>query len=189
MTTVPFPAIETQRLLLREIVPADAPALFAIHGDPVLMRWFGADPLPDVVAAEGLVKLFASWRALSNPGVRWGLQVKGSVGLIGSVGLFAWNRNWRKCTLGYELAREMHGRGYMREALEACLSWGFKNMELNRIEAQIHPDNGASLRSVHKLGFVEEGRLRQVGYWGGAFHDLLQYSLLWEDWRARGAET
>ena len=46
-----FPVLQTERLLLREIVVADAPALFEIHGDAELMRWFGSDPLGDLAAA------------------------------------------------------------------------------------------------------------------------------------------
>jgi len=178
----PFPVIETERLLLREIVADDAPMLFAIHGDAELMQWFGNDPLPDLAAAQRLVALFASWRVAANPGVRWGLQLKGSTGLVGTCGLFAWNRNWRKCTLGYELAREAQGQGLMQEALLAALAWGFEHMALNRVEAQVHPDNKASLRSVQRLSFREEGRLRQLGYWRDQFHDLLQYALLREEW-------
>ena len=60
-----FPTLETPRLLLREIVHADAPALFAVHGDPESMKWFGVDPLPDEAAALKLVDLFAGWRTMA----------------------------------------------------------------------------------------------------------------------------
>ena len=183
-TPVPFPTLETPRLLLREITAADAPALFGIHGDPSLMQWFGADPLSDLAGAEKLVAFFASWRGLPNPGTRWAIQLKGEDTLSGTCGLFAWHRLWRKCTVGYELARAAHGKGYMHEALSAVLDWGFEHMELNRVEAQVHPENLASLRSVARLGFQREGLLREVGYWGGRHHDLLQYALLRRDWAA-----
>ena len=71
----------------------------------------------------------------------------------------------------------------MDEALRTVIPWGFANMELNRIEAQVHPSNASSLRSVERLGFKREGLLRQVGYWGEQFHDMYQYSLLREEWR------
>lgn len=181
-----FPTLETERLMLREIVGADAPALFEIHGDAELMRWFGSEPLKDLEGAQKLVDLFAGWRALPNPGVRWGLQVKGAATLIGTCGLFNWNRNARKCTLGYELGRAGQGRGYVQEAVRAALDWGFDHMDLNRVEAQVHPSNVASLKSIRRLGFFEEGRLREGGYWGGRFHDLLQFSLLRDEWRQAG---
>lgn len=177
-----FPTLKTKRLLLREITPADAPALLALQGDAELMRWFGSDPLPDLAAAEHLVEVFAGWRRMPNPGTRWGIERPGRPGLVGSLGLFAWNRNWRKCTLGYELAREAQGQGLMREALSAVLAWGFEHMALNRVEALIHPDNAASLKLVRHFGFAEEGRLRQLGYWGGQHHDMLQCSLLRSEW-------
>lgn len=189
--TPPFPTLETKRLVLREIITSDAPALLQIHGDAELMRWFGTEPLKDLHAAVGLVGLFASWRSLPNPGVRWGLQLKGEPTLIGSCGLFGWNRNSRKCTLGYELARGCHGKGLMQEALNAALDWGFNKMDLHRVEAQVHPSNVASLQSIRRLGFFEEGRLREVGRWGGRFHDLLQFSLLRTEWtslRGRAAD-
>jgi ribosomal-protein-alanine N-acetyltransferase len=176
-----FPKLETERLLLREIVAADAGALFAIHGNAPLMRWFGVDPLVDLAGAEKMVTFFASWRALANPGTRWGIQRKGEAELCGTCGLFAWNRAWRKCTLGYELAPQAQGQGLMHEALLAVLDWGFDHMELNRVEAQVHPENLASLRSVERLGFRQEGLLRELGFWGGRYHDMFQYSLLRKD--------
>ena len=180
-----FPTLETKRLRLREIVHADAPALFAVHGDPDSMKWFGSDPLPDLAAATGLVDVFASWRMLANPGVRWGIQLHGQGSLIGTCGLFSWNRNWRKCTLGYELHPHARGQGLMAEALEAAIGWGFEHMALNRIEAQVHPENLASLRSLQRLGFAREGLLRQLGYWGNQYHDMIAFSLLRQDWAAR----
>jgi ribosomal-protein-alanine N-acetyltransferase len=178
MPNIHFPTLETGRLVLREIVPADATALFAVHGDPASMKWFGVDPLVDEAAAGKLVEIFASWRAMPNPGTRWGIQIKGQSTLAGTCGLFAWNRAWRKCTLGYELNPVCRGQGYMHEALRACLAWGFETMQLNRIEAQVHPDNAPSLRSIERLGFQREGLLRQLGFWNGQFHDMYQYALL-----------
>jgi [ribosomal protein S5]-alanine N-acetyltransferase len=55
-------------------------------------------------------------------------------------------------------------------------------MGINRVEAQVHPSNERSLKLLRRLRFIEEGRLRQGGYWAGQHHDLLQYSLLRRDW-------
>lgn len=173
-----FPTIESRRLILREIVASDAPALLAIHGDKDAMRWFGADPLKELVQAEKLIETFASWRLMPNPGVRWGLEDRASGALIGSCGLFKWNRSWRSCIVGYELAKVAQRNGFMTEALSAILAWGFKEMELHRIEAQVHPENAASLRLLGNLGFVQEGCMREAGFWSGQYHDLLLFALL-----------
>jgi ribosomal-protein-alanine N-acetyltransferase len=173
-----FPTLETERLLLREIVTIDAPTLFDIHGDVEAMRWFGTDPLVDLQQAERLIETFAAWRQMPNPGTRWGIQRKFDNQLLGSCGLFKWNRGWRSCIVGYELARSARGAGFMLEALSAALAWGFEHMELNRVEAQVHPDNAASLKLLRALGFVQEGHMREAGFWLGEHHDLLQFALL-----------
>ena len=178
-----FPFLSTDRLNLREIAPTDAADLYSIHGDPERMKWFGSDPLETEDDATNLIQTVASWRALPNPGVRWALERKGLPGLVGTCGLFSWNRSWKKCTLGYELQRSVEGKGLMQEALLAAIPWGFSEMELNRIEALVHRENTASLRLLERLGFFAEGTLRQVCFWGGKFHDMVQLSLLREEWK------
>ena len=180
----PFPVLETPRLVLREIVPADAPALFGIHGDAAYMRWFGSESLRVPDDAIKLAEMFAGWRSLPNPGTRWALELKDTPGLIGTAGVFGWHRAWHKCLTGFEIDKAHAGQGLMREALGAIFNWSFATMALNRIEAQIHPDNLASRALAERLGFKEEGLLREVGFWAGAYHDLVQYGLLRRDWLA-----
>jgi ribosomal-protein-alanine N-acetyltransferase len=98
--------------------------------------------------------------------------------LLGTCGVFRWNRGWRSCLTGYELARHAQGRGYMREALRAIYAWAFETMAIERIEAQVHPRNAPSLALLKTLGFVEEGLLREAGLWLGERRDLVQLGLL-----------
>ncbi|MGC5700765.1 GNAT family N-acetyltransferase [Pseudomonas sp. NFXW11] len=180
-----FPVLRTPRLILRELGPADVPALFAIHSDAQAMQWFGTEPITDYQQAEQLLALFASWRTLANPGTRWGIERHDQPGLLGTCGLFKWHRQWRSCAVGFELAKSAQGQGLMGEALQAIVGWGFAHMALNRIEAQVHPQNLASLKLLERQGFVREGVARQAGYWLGAHHDLVQYSLLRAEFCAR----
>ena len=73
----------------------------------------------------------------------------------------------------------------MTEAVTQILGYGFGELNINRIEAMTDPDNVASIRSLKKLGFSEEGILRQNGFWNGKFHDSRCFSMLKEDWIAR----
>ncbi|WP_338086605.1 GNAT family protein [Niveibacterium umoris] len=177
-----FPSLTTPRLRLRELTPDDTPEVFEIHSDAEGMRWFGSDLLTRSEQALGLIETFAAWRKMPNPGTRWGIERKENGHLIGTCGLFKWNRAWRSCTIGYELARSAWGVGYMREALVAMLQWGFDNMALNRVEALIHPENQRSRRTVARLGFAFEGRMREAGFWNGETQDLELHALLMRDW-------
>ena len=176
-----FPSLSTKRLQLREIVASDAPALLAIHGDRETMKWFGSDPLADLEAAERVIAGFANLRRQPSPGVRWGIvhadPARGGA-LLGTCGVFRWNRGWRTCLTGYELARHAQGRGLMTEALRAIYAWAFERMGIERIEAQVHPLNTPSLALLTKLGFVEEGLMREAGLWLGERRDLVQLGLL-----------
>ena len=177
-----FPHLQTQRLRLRQIVPADAPALFAIHSDAEWMRWYGVDPISSLVEAERLANLFSGWFA-AGTGFRWALERKQDRQLIGTCGLFRWNKSWRNCVIGYEIQRGHHGQGYMREAVAAILDYGFDVMSLHRVQAETHPDNIPSIRLAMRLGFRFEGVHREQAYWDRRFHDLNCYSLLERDWR------
>jgi ribosomal-protein-alanine N-acetyltransferase len=89
-----FPLLQSPRLSLRELVANDAPAIFAIHSDANAMRWFGCDVMADLAAASQLIEIFASWRSMPNPGTRWGIEYQGQI--IGSCGLFKWDKNGAK---------------------------------------------------------------------------------------------
>lgn len=178
-----FPQLHTARLTLRQIARSDAPALFAIHSDVEWMRWYGVDPITDMSQAEGLADLFAGWFNAGS-GFRWALERRQDRRMIGTCGLFRWNKSWRNCVIGYEIEREFHGQGYMREALSAVLDYGFSVMGLHRIQAETHPDNHASIGLATRLGFRFEGVHREQAYWAGRFHDLNCYSLLEPDWHA-----
>ncbi len=169
----PFPVIETERLVLREVVDGDAERLFEIHWDQRWMEWWGADVPIDVEETRQLIDAWKSWRRTPNPGVRWGLQIAGESELVGTCGLFKWNRNWDSCSTSYEIATWRSGQGYMTEAMSAVLEWGADNMSLNRVEALVHPSNSPSKGLLERLGFEYEGRLRQAARWGGQYRDLL----------------
>ena len=173
-----FPILQTARLHLREILDSDVQVLFVIYGNADAMKFFGLDPITKIEDAQKLVEIFRSWRSLPNPGVRWGIEHSEDKKLIGTCGLFKWNRNWKSCTIGYELAPEYWGKGFMSEALQVALKYGFGEMQLNRIEAQIHPQNSASIQLAERLGFKNEGLMREAGFCFGQHHDLLMFSLL-----------
>ena len=112
-----FPALETQRLLLRELVAGDAPALFAIHGDAPSMRWYGVDPMVDVRQAQKLIETFAGWRKMPNPGVRWGIERMSDAMLIGSCGTVAFNLLFGRRSLS---GSPIGGLAETQEMLDFC---------------------------------------------------------------------
>lgn len=183
-----FPTLKTPRLLLRELVDSDAERILEIHGNGEAMRFFGTEPISTIEEAQQLINRFHELRSQPAPGARWAIVDSQSNILLGTCGVFGWNRNWRKCGIGYELHATAQGRGFMREALSAVFAWAFDAMSVNRIEAQVHPDNAPSLKLLAGLGFQIEGLLREVAFWGNQHHDLHQLSLLKADWVTRQSD-
>ena len=180
----PFPLLITERLRLRQIVPADVDALYAIHSNVEWMRWYGVEPVTTRAQAAQLADMFAGWHGAGS-GYRWALERSDDARMIGTCGLFRWNRSWRNCVIGYEIAYDCRSRGYMREAAAAILDYGFSEMGLHRVQAETHPANLASIALATRLGFRFEGVHREQACWGGRFHDLNCYGLLESDWHAR----
>lgn len=187
MTT--FPALETERLLLREFGPADVPAVFDIFSRDEVTRYHNVATMKALEEAEKLVEarsgLFA--RGL---GMRWALVLKRGDGAIGSIGYYNLDRANRSVEVGYDLHPDMWHKGIMTEALTAVIDYGFGGdftYGLNRIEALTYVEHEASRRLLERLHFAEEGIRREYGWWKGGPHDLRCFSLLRRDWPGRAA--
>lgn len=180
--------LETARLLLRPLESADVPALYAIFSDPEVMRYWSTPPWTSVDAARELVARDQAAMAKQDY-LRLGLVRQEDQQLIGHCCLFQWSHTCRRAEIGYGMARAVWGRGYMHEALQAMVDYGFTAHHLNRIEADIDPRNTASARSLERLGFIQEGYLRQRWIVGEEVSDSALYGLLRSDWLAQPART
>ena len=87
--------------------------------------------------------------------------------------------------MGYILRSQSWGKALMSESLRSLVNYGFTNLNLNRIEADIDPRNERSERVLQRLGFVKEGHLRQRWIVSGEVSDSALYGLLRSDWEAR----
>jgi ribosomal-protein-alanine N-acetyltransferase len=90
------------------------------------------------------------------------------------------------CTLGYGVAREREGQGFMREALVAAIGWVFGPGNMHRIQANYVPWNQRSGGLLRRLGFVVEGYARDYLFLDGAWRDHVLTSLTNASWREEG---
>ena len=176
--------LDTARLRLRSLAPVDAAALYRIYADPVVMRYWSSPPWADPARADEVI---AADRVELPRGahLRLALVRKQDDALIGTCSLFAFHAASRRAELGYALARDAWGQGLMAEALDVLVAWAFGELNLNRLEADIDPRNTASAKSLARLGFVLEGRLRERWIVGGEVCDAAIYGLLRSAWLAR----
>ena len=77
----------------------------------------------------------------------------------------------------------------MHEALDAFITYAFETLDLNRLEADIDPRNHASAKTLERLGFQQEGHLRERWIVSGEVSDTWLYGLLRRDWLERHSEA
>ena len=178
-----FPRLETERLVLREIVPADAEDLFHIFSDEETMRYWSCWPYTSVDQAHRLIESIAKVIHV-GAGIHWGIALRGDERLVGKCGYNEWRKAHRRGDISYIVAREQRGKGIVSEALGAILDYGFDHMNLHSVEAGVTPGNDASTRMLQRLGFRLEGHLRESFLTDRGFVDSLIYSLLRSDWES-----
>ncbi|MEO8612698.1 MAG: GNAT family N-acetyltransferase [Chloroflexota bacterium] len=176
-----FPTLETKRLMLREIIPTDAEALFRIRGDYEVTKYNIGTAYDRFDQAEDLIAAMAqAYREEKE--IRWGIALKPDNTVIGMCGYNYWIRRDARGSVGYDLERAYWGQGVMTEAVAAIVAFGFHNMGLNRIEADADARNPASARVLAKVGFRQEGLQREQFYEDSSFNDLVLFALLRKDY-------
>ena len=176
--------LTTRRLLLRPLREADAPELFAIFSDPRVTRYWSSQTWTSIDSANAMIARDQKAMA-EGEGLRLGMQRLDDGAMIGICTLFAYSKQCRRAEVGYGLAAHAWGRAYMDEGLRALLGYGFGPLGLNRVEADIDPRNEASARSLERLGFQNEGLLRERWIVGDEVSDTALYGLLQRDWHFR----
>jgi ribosomal-protein-serine acetyltransferase len=177
----PYPT-EFPDLLLRPLQEEDAEELFAVtDGNRThLLRWL---PWVDATRTPNYSSLFirhAIEEQASLRAVHCAITFRNRI--IGVIAFNSIDHFHRASTIGYWLAQDHTGHGYMTAAVRALIQFGFDHLNLNRVEIRIAPENRASGAVCTRLRFRYEGVLREAEWLGDRFVDLEIYSLLRSEW-------
>lgn len=105
---------------------------------------------------------------------------------IGYCGLMNIQNRHGNVELGIMIGdRGYWGRGYGREVVNLLLNYGFHFLGARRIALTTHAKNERAIRCYRACGFVEEGRPRKVVWIEGEYTDLVEMSLLREEWQSK----
>ncbi len=173
----PFPVLTTERLLLRAITKEDVKDIFAMRSDKSVMKYIGRPLAKTLDDAEKLIEMIQGI-VTENKGINYGITIKGSDRIIGTVGFWNMSKPDGRAEIGYMLHGDFHQKGIMPEALTAVLKYGFEKMNLHSVEARVHPENSPSIRVLLKKGFKKEAHFRQNYFFEGAFLDTVAFGLL-----------
>lgn len=109
--------------------------------------------------------------------------------IIGAAGFHAVDWRNRSTSIGYWLAEDRQGRGTMTEAVRALVAHAFEIWNLNRVEIRAAVENLRSRAIPERLGFSEEGVLREGERVGERYEDSVVYSMLAGEWASSTSEA
>ncbi|MFW9869608.1 MAG: GNAT family N-acetyltransferase [Candidatus Thorarchaeota archaeon] len=180
-TSSPFPILETNRLVLRQLSIDDSENWFKNLSDDGVAVLIGMEPLENVEDSKSIINSFLDRYEKKN-GMAWAIILKENESFIGTCSYEKIDSHNLSGEIGYDLLKKFWGHGFMAEALSAIIDYGFESLRLNRIEAHTAAINSASRNLLRRLGFFEEGIFRESSFFRGEFRDDCQYSLLRREW-------
>ncbi|MFN1835655.1 GNAT family N-acetyltransferase [Balneola sp. MJW-20] len=176
------PRISTDHLSLRIINSSDTDQIYHIFSDADVCRYWSAEVMTDKKEAEQFIETVH--RGMEDGSLlEWGITLRGKSELIGTGAYSAWNKKHRTAEIGFALRRDVWGKGYMKEFLGPFLNWGFEELDLHRIQADVDPRNLASLSLLEYYGFRKEGMLRECYRLNNEIQDAVILGLLRPDFK------
>lgn len=170
-----LPALRGDGLLLRSLTDEDVGAILDVFGDADVVRFMSLEQLDSIDdATEFLSSIhrdFASGRLY-----QWGIELDRQI--AGTCTLSGIDRKHRRAELGFAVAKRLWSLGIASRAVPAVIEFGFHRIGLHRIEAEVDPENTASIRVLERAGFKREGLLRERYFEGSEARDSIFYGLL-----------
>ncbi|WP_299438308.1 GNAT family N-acetyltransferase [uncultured Aquimarina sp.] len=162
--------IETERLILREMVMDDAQDMLRLHSNHQVQKYTGENIITSLEEINNKIKEFQS-RDKNRGFGRWVTILKKEKQFVGWAGL-AYLPEFDEVDLGYRFLPEYWGLGIATEASHAILTYGFESLKLKKIIAIAMKENKSSIKVMEKVGMefdkfapYEPGSEDAAWYW------------------------
>jgi ribosomal-protein-alanine N-acetyltransferase len=137
---------------LRNVTPEDAQEIFALRSSDEINKYLDRPKANTPDDALSFITTIINGIA-KNEAIFWVVTPKGEARFLGSICLWRISREEAKAEIGYELLPENHGKGIMQEVIPRVIQFGFEEMKLRTIEAELSPRNLKSVRLLEKNNF------------------------------------
>ncbi|HEX6293436.1 MAG TPA: GNAT family protein [Herpetosiphonaceae bacterium] len=173
--------IEGSRINLRAREDDDAAAFHRWFNDPEVTRFLG-QPFPAISMSQQRAFI----QSLNDDRSRRAYSIVLKDGtLIGNCELRSFDWTARSCELGIAIGeKDYWGQGYGGEAVALLLRIGFEGLNMHKVWLTCAAYNERGLRTYRRIGFREDGRLRDDRFIDGCYHDTIVMSILVDEWRA-----
>lgn len=175
--------IISEGVIMRPFVEQDAEDIFKLidSNRNELRQWLSW--VDDTKSVEDSKKFIIDCQSQLAKGTAYRFGIFENGGYAGIVDLHDVNSRNRRAGIGYWLGKESQGKGIMTKAVAKIVSFGFETIDLNRIEIHVAPGNTKSRAVAGRLGFIEEGQLKEYEWLYDHFEDHIVYAMLSSDWK------
>ncbi|WP_079508933.1 GNAT family N-acetyltransferase [Mesobacillus jeotgali] len=126
---------------------------------------------------KGTMKGYAENRSMTTV-----ILYKGEI--VGTAGFNSINWSNKTAYIGYWLGYEYQGNGIMTRVARALTDYAFNHLKLNKVEIRAAKGNRKSRSIPERIGFVEEGTIRQAEWLYDHYVDHVVYGVLAEEWES-----
>lgn len=176
------PELITERLKLRLIEIADLEAIHNLHVLPETDEYNTLGIPKNLEETKHVIIPWVSANKLSKiTNYTFAIEQKETGKFIGLFGLRLGNKKYSRAEVWYKLHINFWNKGYATESLKAVLNFGFKTLNLHRIEAGCAVENVGSAKVMEKVGMIKEGRKRQILPLKAGWSDSFEYAILHND--------
>lgn len=178
LTHIGTTTIETERLLLRRFEYTDDDAMLKYWIADEKIQSMYSEPVYTTKEAvkELLDKYIGSYE--KEDYYRWAIILKETGECIGQIAYFLVDSKNHFAEIEYCIGSTFQCRGYATEATKTVISFGFRQMNLHKVQICTKTINIPSKRVIEKCGFTYEGTLRDYFYMDGAYEGRLYFSML-----------
>lgn len=171
--------IETERLLMRDLMAEDVQGMFEMDSDAEVHRFLGNNPIATLDEAKDVISFIQKQYVDYGIG-RWAVVEKESGDFVGWSGFKfvtdVVNERTEYYDLGYRFLKKHWGKGYASETAVASLNHGFKNLGFKEIVGIADREHTASNLILKKIGLIKRNEFE----YDGTLHNF--YSLMREEW-------
>lgn len=164
--------INGKKVLLRAIQKNDASKLLELHNNINIKEQAMFHPY-NVSQEQELNWIDRISNDITNKSVYFAIEEIETREFAGYTSLRNINYVNLNCYFGIVLLPEKQGRGIGKEATELIIQFGFKNLNLHKINLEVNCENLNAINLYRKLGFIEEGNLKQQFYFNQRYYDVM----------------
>lgn len=175
-----FPELESERLRFRAYTIEDAEWLYKMRSHTSVSKYMDTAIPKSPSDALKRIKDYHTAFEKAN-GITWAFVDKNTNALIGDFGIWRIDRQNSRGDIGYILHPDFWGKGYMTEAMNTLIRFGFNQLNLHSYQANVNINNGNSKALLLKFGFKLEAYFRENFYYDGQFLDSEIFCLLESD--------